>query len=346
MRVMPQVRRERPLQLTIVGGMLPLPRPPALSTLLGPVSALLLTLLLMFCAIPAIATAQRPQEVPSRENLQRQTSRVIDDAPYRVVPAYSPLKKTGETLEDLGFESAGALLSSIEKRSPSTSVAFSPGGGLLASGADDGTVKLWEVQSRTLLTTLEGHTDRVSSVAFSPDGGLLATGSNDGTVKLWDVQHKDALQTLLGGNGGNWVRVDRRQRVFRGDDGTLLKKRAAQQDNWQPVPVIDASGQEAFSVAVFPESMSIKPGESQEVRVQVENTGTAPAYWLHLQPSISDEGAIRLIPPDRLLTGKGPQAWKHTRIARLDPGKEATLDARIVVNGRYRQRFSNPLRAC
>ena len=39
------------------------------------------------------------------------------------------------------------------------------------------TVKLWDVQARTLLATLEGHADSVRSVAFSLDGRLLATGS-------------------------------------------------------------------------------------------------------------------------------------------------------------------------
>jgi hypothetical protein len=87
------------------------PRLHALTALARPVNVLLLTLLLMLCAIPVIATAQRPQEIP-----QNQTWRVINDAPYRVAPAYSPLKKTGETLEELGFESVDAMLSSIDKR--------------------------------------------------------------------------------------------------------------------------------------------------------------------------------------------------------------------------------------
>src|SRR5215510_8809754 len=100
------------------------PFPQALTALPAPVSVLLLALLLMLCVIPVIATAQRPQDIPTREDPQKPTWRVINDAPYRVVLAYPPLKKTGETLEELGFESIDALLSGIEKRSLSTSVAF------------------------------------------------------------------------------------------------------------------------------------------------------------------------------------------------------------------------------
>src|ERR1700684_2806085 len=39
-----------------------------------------------------------------------------------------------------------------------------------------------------LLSTLNGHTGRVSVICFSPDGIRLASGSDDRTVRLWDVQ--------------------------------------------------------------------------------------------------------------------------------------------------------------
>ena len=73
--------------------------------------------------------------------------------------------------------------------------------GRLASGGVDGTVRLWEVGSRRLLATLQGHTDGVRAVALSGDGRLAASGSFDGTVRLWEAGSGACLRTL---------RVDRR----------------------------------------------------------------------------------------------------------------------------------------
>jgi hypothetical protein len=67
------------------------------------------------------------------------------------------------------------------------SVAFSPDGRRLASGSQDGTVRVWDAASGQEVLTLRGHADRVMSVAFSPEGRRLASGSMDRTVRLWDV---------------------------------------------------------------------------------------------------------------------------------------------------------------
>jgi WD40 repeat protein len=68
------------------------------------------------------------------------------------------------------------------------SLAFTPGGAVLASGGLDNPVRLWVVarggEQRGLL---EEHASPVQAVPFSPDGRTLASGDRLGVVTLWDV---------------------------------------------------------------------------------------------------------------------------------------------------------------
>ena len=82
-------------------------------------------------------------------------------------------------------------------------MAFSPGGGILASGSRDKTIRLWDAETGAYLRTLMGHTDWVTSVAFSPDGRTLASGSWDNTTRLWDVETGTHQRTLIGHT--DWV---------------------------------------------------------------------------------------------------------------------------------------------
>ena len=67
------------------------------------------------------------------------------------------------------------------------SVAFSPDGKLLASSAQHGLVKLWDLAQGRESGTLVGHTDFVYDVAFSPDGKRIASVGRD-SLKVWSVK--------------------------------------------------------------------------------------------------------------------------------------------------------------
>lgn len=64
---------------------------------------------------------------------------------------------------------------------------FAPKGDLLASGAYDETVRLWDPYFHSFVAEAHEHEGAVYAVAFSPNGELLASCSADATVKLWQV---------------------------------------------------------------------------------------------------------------------------------------------------------------
>ncbi|KZV76533.1 WD40 repeat-like protein [Peniophora sp. CONT] len=67
------------------------------------------------------------------------------------------------------------------------SVCFSPDGKYLATGAEDKVIRIWEIKSRRIRSTFEGHAQEIYSLDFSRDGMLIVSGSGDRTARIWNL---------------------------------------------------------------------------------------------------------------------------------------------------------------
>ncbi|KAG8745716.1 hypothetical protein FRC10_007196 [Ceratobasidium sp. 414] len=66
-------------------------------------------------------------------------------------------------------------------------LSFSQDGQNVATGGDDGKVKVWNTRSGFCFVTFTEHTSAVSTVEFAKQGQVLFTASLDGTVRAYDL---------------------------------------------------------------------------------------------------------------------------------------------------------------
>ncbi len=77
------------------------------------------------------------------------------------------------------------------------SLAFSPSGGLCATGGEDNKVKLWNVRSGFCFATFDVHNAPVTSVTFISNGSAVLSSSLDGTVQAHDLIRYRNFRTLV-----------------------------------------------------------------------------------------------------------------------------------------------------
>ncbi len=121
----------------------------------------------------------------------------------------------------------------------SDSVNFSHDGRKIIIALDDGTVKIFDVQTgqpiRSLLDpNIHGnvaHTGGVNDASFSPDDSKIVTGSSDNTAKIWNKQvrtlqgHTDSVwfaRFILDGKNVITGSVDETVKIWDADTGQLL----------------------------------------------------------------------------------------------------------------------------
>lgn len=87
------------------------------------------------------------------------------------------------------------------------SYAFSPDGKRFLTGGDGhsatpdmdcGSMRLWDLETESLLHVFEGYVDRIENISWSADQCLALTSSIDKTARLWNVETGNCIHVLEG----------------------------------------------------------------------------------------------------------------------------------------------------
>lgn len=68
-----------------------------------------------------------------------------------------------------------------------SSVSYSLDGQLLATGGEDGKVKLWNVHSGFCFVTFSEHSNSITAITFSGNKKFVVSASLDGTIRAYDI---------------------------------------------------------------------------------------------------------------------------------------------------------------
>lgn len=124
------------------------------------------------------------------------------------LPGSSPDR--GPSLPYRSFEPTAAIGPTGQSRD-TEGMAFSPDGKTLATGSDEGKVRLWNVADRKPRATFTERDGVGNSgfptreVTFSPDGKLLAATNMTGWLTMWDVAKHRQIRFLQGADAGEMV---------------------------------------------------------------------------------------------------------------------------------------------
>jgi WD40 repeat protein/tRNA A-37 threonylcarbamoyl transferase component Bud32 len=146
-----------------------------------------------------------------------------------------------------------------------TALALSPDGKHALTGGKDRTVKLWNLESRTVEQTFEGHENDVSGVAFLDERHFLSAGK-DLAFRWWE--RGQPKETRNEGGAGSYVAVSPdKKHLATGEGEALLVP-----DSTSPIPRTVSFGAAVRCLAFSPDGASLGVGCKEDPKLRIVRT--------------------------------------------------------------------------
>ena len=124
----------------------------------------------------------------------RKITRTIDlDSPICALSAsrrFIVLGYPDGTLAQLGFEGQTSTHEVSGHKDAVTAIAFGLQGEQIASGSNDGSIKIWDTELLNPLASLKGSEAGIFSIVFSADGQTLISITTNGVINGWRFASK------------------------------------------------------------------------------------------------------------------------------------------------------------
>ena len=151
------------------------------------------------------------------------------------------------------------------------SVSFNEPSDTLAMGVEDGSIRLWDLPSKSVKATLNGHRGVVWHAEFSQDGSTLVTTGDDGQIQLWrppasepfrKFDHPNAVRGLALNADGSLI--------YAGDRGGGL--RVWSSESSMPLAETEQPGA-VYALALSPDGKTLATAGSDKI-VRLWNADT------------------------------------------------------------------------
>ncbi len=151
------------------------------------------------------------------------------------------------------------------------SVAFNPAGDTLAMTVEDGSVRLWDLPTKSVRSTINAHRGTIWSARFTRGGEVLATAGDDGLIKLWNLSQPEPFKTFKHSNAVRGMTLSHDgETLFAGDrEGGL---RVWPLDANQPIAEAQQPGT-VYAVALSPDDETLATAGSDKI-VRLWNSKT------------------------------------------------------------------------